>query len=357
MRSIIGCFFILAGLLFPGFATALTLTSPAFANHGLIPDEYTYSSGAQCSGGNLSPPLTITDIPAGTQSLALTVLDPDGGDWVHWKAWNIPAATASLPENISATATFNQAGNDFGTAGYGGPCPPDSTHRYVFTLYALNTIFTGEPSSTQLQGAALATATLTGERSPSDAASAAEISAARLFAYGEANYPTIFKGSATSGQYLHYNFRYYPGSGNYLALDTAGVVYILGPFTNNEITSFGPLESLLGSITGWEAVTLPYTIAIQNIGPCEDGAGDFFEGVLTPTAQAGVYTTVFVGGEVITLTVPGDNAFRYSYPDGNGATDDSFQLDFAEQSRSISGSSDWTHSNGCYGSGTISGSW
>ncbi|MFH1020769.1 MAG: YbhB/YbcL family Raf kinase inhibitor-like protein [Pseudomonadota bacterium] len=250
-------FSLLPGLFFPALASAVTLTSSAFADNGVIPDEFTYSLGSQCSGSNLSPPLTIGAVPVGTQSLALTVIDPDGGNWVHWKAWNIPADTTSLPENISSTAGFNQSVNDFGTAGYGGPCPPTPDHHYVFTLYALDTTFTTEPSATQLQGAALATATLTAERSPSDNVSAAQISAARMFAYGEANYPSIFTGPAVSGQYLQYNYRYYPASGNYLAVDTTGEVFVLGPYTGNAIISVGPVESLMGYINEWEAISLP----------------------------------------------------------------------------------------------------
>lgn len=357
MRSLTIHFVILLGLFFPGFASAITLASSAFADHGVIPNEFIYSLGLQCSGGNLSPPLTIADIPAGTQGLALTVIDPDGGNWVHWKAWNISANTTSLPENVSTTASFNQAVNDFGTTGYGGPCPPSLNHHYVFTLYALNRTFATEPSLAQLQGATLATATLTGVRSPSDNVRAAQTSAARVFAYGEANYPGIFTGPAAAGEYLQYNYRYYGASGNYLAVDTAGVIYILGPYTGNVITPVGPVESLLSYITDWEATMVPYTITAQDVfGTCEL-YGSSFDGVLTPTGQANIYTTVFVGGTAISLTVPGNNDFNYSYAEGGGTTSDHFQLAFDSQSRSIAGSSNWTHTNGCSGYSTISGSW
>lgn len=146
---------------------ALTLSSPAFEEGGTIPDVFTYSLGGQCSGANQSPPLVFSQIPAGTQSLAITVRDPDGGNWLHWKAWNITPTTA-LAANAAASAHFAQGTNDFGTAGYGGPCPPTPNHRYIFTLHALSQNFSSEPSTSQIQAASLATATLTGLRSPGD---------------------------------------------------------------------------------------------------------------------------------------------------------------------------------------------
>ena len=160
---------IVAGTMaFIGSTHALSLSSPAFDNGATIPNAFTYSMGGQCSGANQSPPLVFAQAPAGTRSLALMVVDPDGGNWLHWKAWNIAPTVTALAANAAATANFSQAANDFGTAGYGGPCPPTPNHRYIFTLYALNTSFSAEPSASQLQAAALATATLTGLRSPAD---------------------------------------------------------------------------------------------------------------------------------------------------------------------------------------------
>ena len=61
----------------------MTVTSPAFANNGVIPDPFTYNMPGQCSGQNWSPPLEISNIPAGTQTLAIRLVDPDGGNWMQ----------------------------------------------------------------------------------------------------------------------------------------------------------------------------------------------------------------------------------------------------------------------------------
>ena len=85
--------------------------------------------------------------PAGTKSFVLTVYDPDaptGSGFWHWVMYNIPATVSALPRGAGVPgkepAGAVQAGTDYGMPGYGGPCPPPgSKHRYVFTLYAVNT--------------------------------------------------------------------------------------------------------------------------------------------------------------------------------------------------------------------------
>jgi Raf kinase inhibitor-like YbhB/YbcL family protein len=116
------------------------LTSPAFAHEGPIPVEYT------CDGSDTSPPLKWIDAPPATSSLALIVDDPDApvGTWVHWVVYNIPADAKGLPSGLSDDPELpdgsRHGDNSWRRPGYGGPCPPSGTHRYFFTLYALDTV-------------------------------------------------------------------------------------------------------------------------------------------------------------------------------------------------------------------------
>jgi len=117
-------------------AMPFELISTAFEQGEPIPVGYS------CDGEDISPSLAWGDPPAGTQSLALIMDDPDApvGTWDHWIVFNIPAEIRELPEAMSAgdvAATFGK--NSWGRSDYGGPCPPGGTHRYFFKLYALDT--------------------------------------------------------------------------------------------------------------------------------------------------------------------------------------------------------------------------
>jgi Raf kinase inhibitor-like YbhB/YbcL family protein len=150
----------------------LILTSPAFANNGKIPAQYT------CDGVDVSPPLSWSGAPQGSRSFALIVDDPDAPDpkapkvtWVHWVVYNIPADVLSLPEDAARRglpAGAQQGLNDSKRVAYNGPCPPIGRHRYFHKLYALDAVLQdlGHPTKTQvlsaMQGHVLAEAQLVG---------------------------------------------------------------------------------------------------------------------------------------------------------------------------------------------------
>src|SRR6187200_448070 len=131
---------------------AFTVTSNSFKDGDYLPKDFILSAdfGFGCAGGNKSPHLKWSGAPAGTKSYAVTVYDPDaptGSGWWHWVVYNIPASATELPEGAGGTdgkglpAGAAQGRTDFGSAGFGGACPPkgDKPHRYIFTVHALKT--------------------------------------------------------------------------------------------------------------------------------------------------------------------------------------------------------------------------
>jgi Raf kinase inhibitor-like YbhB/YbcL family protein len=123
----------------------LILTSPAFANNGAIPKQYT------CEGTDISPPLRRSGAPQGRKSFALIIDDPDAPDprappkmmWVHWVVYNIPADAKGLAGGAPRSGLpvgAMQGLNDWKRADYGRPCPPIGRHRYFHKLYALDTV-------------------------------------------------------------------------------------------------------------------------------------------------------------------------------------------------------------------------
>jgi len=135
----------------------MQLTSDAFTEGEEIPAQYT------CDGDSAMPPLSWTGVPQDATSLALIVHDPDApreGGFTHWVVYDIPANTPG--------ASGTDGANGTGKTGYVGPCPPSGTHRYVFTLYALDAMLNLKPGADRdaflaaADGHILATAELTG---------------------------------------------------------------------------------------------------------------------------------------------------------------------------------------------------
>jgi Raf kinase inhibitor-like YbhB/YbcL family protein len=149
----------------PAQAQTFALGSPDIASGATISQTHAFN-GFGCTGQNVSPALTWRNAPSGTRSFALMVHDPDaptgGAGFWHWVAIDLPASVSTLPRGSGdltgskLPTGARQVATDFGTPGWGGPCPSvgDRPHRYVFTLYALKV--------DRLEVPANATASLTG---------------------------------------------------------------------------------------------------------------------------------------------------------------------------------------------------
>lgn len=125
--------------------TTFTLKSKNL--EGQITKEQEFN-GHSCDGKNESPQLSWSNAPEGTKSFAITMYDPDaptGSGWWHWIIFDIPANVFELVANAGninlnlAPKGAIQSITDFGTRGYGGPCPPKGhgIHQYIITIYAL----------------------------------------------------------------------------------------------------------------------------------------------------------------------------------------------------------------------------
>ncbi|MDA7087575.1 YbhB/YbcL family Raf kinase inhibitor-like protein [Pseudomonas sp. SA3-5] len=136
-----------ASLLVCSLAQAFELSSPDIHDGQPLSSVEEYS-GFGCQGQNRAPALSWKDAPAGTQSFAITVYDPDaptGSGWWHWLLFNLPASSTALPAAAgqpggpSLPAGSVQSVTDYGVPGFGGACPPagDPPHHYIFTVHAL----------------------------------------------------------------------------------------------------------------------------------------------------------------------------------------------------------------------------
>ena len=124
---------------------SLTVTSTLFGDGEPIPSSAAHTSAG---GENVSPDLSWSDLPEGTQSVAVTCYDPDAPTTVgftHWVLFNLDPDTRQLPAGAGASGE-NPAGStmgytDYGVSEYGGMGPPpgDPPHHYRFTVYALDT--------------------------------------------------------------------------------------------------------------------------------------------------------------------------------------------------------------------------
>lgn len=110
----------------------INVQSKAFAENEMIPKKYT------CDGSNVNPPLEISFIPNETVCLAIIMEDPDApiNIWSHWIVWNLPV-THHIIEDLHLGINGL---NDFNKYFYCGPCPMSGIHKYVFRIFALDTL-------------------------------------------------------------------------------------------------------------------------------------------------------------------------------------------------------------------------
>src|SRR5262252_7793188 len=126
----------------------LMVTSDGFAPGQSLNDKYTQN------GENISPPISWTKGPAGTQSYV--VLAEDSGvnrhdPVVHWVVYGIPSNMTRLPENLPAMPKLDigvmQGLNVRKASGFIGPKPrAGQTHPYHFEVFALNTRLDLDPA-------------------------------------------------------------------------------------------------------------------------------------------------------------------------------------------------------------------
>lgn len=122
---------------------------------GLLPDKYGKFAGEEYREFDapvVNFPINITEIPAGTKTLSVSLIDYDavpvgGFPWIHWLAANLPAE--SVPEDLAhGSIAYTKGTNSLWskvkdnpalTQAYIGPMPPDKTHNYTLSVFALDT--------------------------------------------------------------------------------------------------------------------------------------------------------------------------------------------------------------------------
>jgi Raf kinase inhibitor-like YbhB/YbcL family protein len=130
--------------------TPMVLTTTAWADGAQIPVKYTQA------GEQVSPELKWTNVPAGTQSFVVNMLDPDVSvqktteTQPHWIVWNIAATATGLPENVPHGAELPDGLRQISATGpqYRGPgaAANGPLHHYTIEVYALDTKIDVSPS-------------------------------------------------------------------------------------------------------------------------------------------------------------------------------------------------------------------
>lgn len=126
----------------PESSSSFQVSTPWISQEGVIHANY------QCSSGYDGMPLTWTDPPAGTQSFAFVLDDPDSdrGVLTYWIKYDLPATERQTPEEHPSdpnppVVVGTKGKNSYGTNSFVPPCPAVNTiHGYYIRLYALDTL-------------------------------------------------------------------------------------------------------------------------------------------------------------------------------------------------------------------------
>ena len=138
-------------------AAPMTLTVAGFPDGGDIPVKITQAAPGVATGEGLSPAISWTNAPAGTQSFVLNMHDEDVArnkttdDQAHWVVWNIPATATGLPEGVPKGSKLANGAFQISATGemYRGPGAPANgpKHHYMFEIYALDTTINVQPTA------------------------------------------------------------------------------------------------------------------------------------------------------------------------------------------------------------------
>lgn len=119
------------------------LSSPEIVDRGALP------AALKCTrdgGDGVSPPLSWSGVPSGTQSLAVIMhhyprgsVEGQDDPSQYWLLWNIPADTRDIERGNPLSIGDEGSDKDRRQTGYTPPCSPAGVlHAYTITLYALD---------------------------------------------------------------------------------------------------------------------------------------------------------------------------------------------------------------------------
>lgn len=101
-------------------------------------------------GNDVSPPMGVRQVPAGAKELAIVCEEEaavGARPTTHWLLWGLAPDQPRIADGLSKVGQpaelegARQGKNDLGVVGWSGPKPKagSGVHRYVFTVYALDT--------------------------------------------------------------------------------------------------------------------------------------------------------------------------------------------------------------------------